>query len=127
MSAPSVPTPVSAFIEASNCFDLEALVGTFDRNAMVNDHRCEFAGEAAIRAWATKEIIGDRVTMSVVDIRCYGDNIAINAKVDGDFAKTGLPDPLVLTYYFSVSGARIEQLIIIKNQRMPHTKNRTTS
>jgi hypothetical protein len=117
MSSPNVPTPVSAFIEASNRFDLEALMATFDRNAMVNDHRCEFAGEAAIRAWAAKELIGDRVTMSVVDTRCYGDNIAINAKVDGDFDKTGLPDPLVLTYYFSVSGARIEQLIIIiKNQ-----------
>jgi hypothetical protein len=127
MSSPNVPTPVSAFIEASNCFDLEALMGTFDRNAMVNDHRCEFAGEAAIRAWAAQEIIGDRVTMSVLDIRCYGDNIAINAKVDGDFDKSGLPDPLVLTYYFSVRGARIEQLIIIKNQRMPHTKDRTTS
>jgi hypothetical protein len=116
MSAPNVPAPVSAFIEASNRFDLEALMATFETNAMVNDHRCEFAGNAAIRAWAAKEIVGDRVTMSVIDTRCYGDSVAVNANIAGDFDKTGLPDPLMLTYYFSVSGPRIEQLIIVMNK-----------
>jgi hypothetical protein len=38
------------------------------------------------------------------------------AHVDGNFAKTRLPDPLVLTFYFSISNERIVQLIIVLNQ-----------
>ena len=116
MASPDVPAPVSAFIAASNRFDLDALIATFEPDAMVNDHRCEFSGAAAIRDWAAKEIVGDRVTMSVIDTRCYGDSVAVNANIDGNFDKTGLPDPLVLTYYFSVSDAHIEQLIIVMNK-----------
>jgi len=38
------------------------------------------------------------------------------ANVDGDYDKTGLPDPLPLTFYFSVRGDRIVQLIILRNR-----------
>ena len=34
----------------------------------------------------------------------------INSRVDGDFDKTGLPDPFVMTLYFVVSGSKIERL-----------------
>ena len=35
------------------------------------------------------------------------------------YHETGLPDPLVLTYYFTVRGDRIVRLIIIRNQPTP--------
>ena len=38
---------------------------------------------------------------------------------DGEYDKTGLPDPLVLTYYFTVRDDRIVRLIIIRNQPTP--------
>jgi hypothetical protein len=61
--------PVSGFIAASNCFDIEALMATFDEDALVNDHRNEFATRNAIRNWAQHEIVGDRVTMHVTGAR----------------------------------------------------------
>ena len=42
--------------------------------------------------------------------------ILVNAHVDGDFDQRGLPYPLVLTFYFSIDGNRIVQLIILRNQ-----------
>jgi hypothetical protein len=116
MRSANVPAPVSAFITASNHFDLDALMATFRPDALVNDHRCEFAGAAAIRDWAANEIVGDRVTMGVIDARCYGNSVAVNATIEGNFDRTGLPDRFVLTYYFSVRDAFIDQLIIVMNK-----------
>jgi hypothetical protein len=112
----TLPPPVSAYIAATNAFDLEALMVTFAANALVNDHRDEFASLDAIRDWARREIVGDRVTMQVADATCRGNSVAVSAIIDGKFDKTGLPDPLVLTFYFAVSDDRIEQLIIVHNK-----------
>jgi len=112
----NIPAPVSAYIAATNNFDIEALMATFAEDALVNDHRNEFDTRDAIRNWARREIVGDRVTMQVTGSTCRGNAVAITANIDGNFDKTSLPDPLVLTFYFSVSGERIDQLIIVHNK-----------
>jgi hypothetical protein len=116
MTALALPAPVAAYVAATNKFDIDAMMATFAEDALVNDHRDEFAGRDAIRNWAAREIVGDRVTMQVTDAVCRGNAVAVSANVDGDFDKTGLPSPLVLTFYFSVSGERIVQLIIVHNK-----------
>ncbi|HEX3348049.1 MAG TPA: nuclear transport factor 2 family protein [Acetobacteraceae bacterium] len=117
MTSPALPAPVEAYIAATNAFDLDAFMATFEENALVNDHRDEFAGRDAIRAWAQREIIGDRVTMQVTGATRRGVTAAVNAIIGGNFDKTGLPDPLVLTFYFAVNAKRIEQLVIVHNKR----------
>jgi hypothetical protein len=83
---------------------------------MVNDHRVELRGLAAIREWTEREIVGDKVTMYVTQsIQQYG-NVIITAHMDGEYDKSGLPDPLVLTFYFSVHADRVVQLIIVHNK-----------
>src|ERR1700722_15765978 len=117
MTTPSFfPAPVSAYIAATNNFDIDALMATFAECALVNDHRNEFAGRAMIRDWAQREIVGDRVTMQVTGATCRGNAVAVTANIDGNFDKTGLPDPLVLTFYFSVGREQIDQLIIVHNK-----------
>src|SRR5580658_81672 len=116
MTTRSLPPPVSAYVEAMNSFNLEGFVAVFEDDALVNDHRDEFIGKEQIRAWAAREIIGDHVTMKVVDVRLLGDHVALKAEVDGDFDKKGLPSPLVLAFYFSVSGGRISALVIVNNK-----------
>ncbi len=54
--------------------------------------------------------------MHVTGATCRGNAVAVTANIDGNFDKTGLPDPLVLTFYFSISGDRIVQLIIVHNK-----------
>jgi ketosteroid isomerase-like protein len=111
-----LPEAVEAFIDAMNRFDLEGLLATFAPDAIVNDHRREFRGQEAIRAWLAKEIVGDRVTMKPTDVTRRGESATVSAEMDGTYDKTGLPAPLVLSFYFSLDGNRIVQLAIIHNK-----------
>jgi hypothetical protein len=111
-----LPDPVAAYILATNTFDLDALMATFADDALVNDQLCEYWGKAAISDWAEREIIGLRVTMYIVKaVQHYG-NVVVTANVDGEYDKRGLPDPLVLAFYFSAHRDKIVQLIILRNE-----------
>ena len=43
-------------------------------------------------------------------------NITVHAKLDGTYSKAGLPDPLILSFYFAVKDNLITQLIILNNK-----------
>ncbi len=110
-----LPASVAAFIQATNLCDLDALLATFVDDALVNDQLTDYWGKAAITAWAARDIIGERLTLKVVKaVQHYGHSI-VTAHVKGLFDKRGLPDPLVLAFYFSSSDRRIVQLIILRN------------
>jgi hypothetical protein len=88
----------------------------------VNDQLHEYVGVSATRNWAAREIISDRVTMKVTRTTIRGNNIAVVANVNGEYDKTGPPTPLTLTFYFSIGGDRIEQLIILRNKTGQRTE-----
>ncbi len=116
MTASDLPAAIAAYIAATNAFDIEAFMATFADDALVNDHRNEFVGLAAIRDWAQREIIGDRVTMKTVEATNRGSGVVVTARIDGNFDKKGLPDPLLLTFYFTIDNGRIIQLVIVHNK-----------
>ncbi len=108
--------PVAAYVAATNAFDGKAMMATFADDAIVNDIQREFVGKAAIMAWSYKDILGAKVTLAPTKARLhYGDEI-VTFKVDGQFEKAGLPDPLLLTYYFSLRDDKICRLIILRNK-----------
>jgi len=79
----------------------------FTSDGLVNDIQREFRGKAAIGKWAEREIFGANVTMEVMRaIDHYGD-VTVTAKLEGTYDKTGLPDPLILTFYFIVRDDKI--------------------
>jgi hypothetical protein len=100
-----------------NAFDLDGMVAPFAKDAFVNDARREFRGIEAIRAWADREIIGDRVTLEVREVvDNYGDTI-VRGAYDGNYDKSKLPDgELIMSSYFGVRDGRITSLIIIRNE-----------
>jgi histidinol-phosphate/aromatic aminotransferase/cobyric acid decarboxylase-like protein len=112
----TLPPLVAAYVEATNSFDLERLVATFAEDALVNDQLRDYWGKAAIREWAERDIIGERLTMAVTTVVEHYANFILTANVDGNFDKRGLPDPLVLAFYFTPHGDRIVQLIILRNR-----------
>ena len=124
MSMSITPTPttttelrgiVAEYIAAVNAFDEDAMVATFADDALVNDTHREFWGSDAIRRWAAKEIVGDRVTLEVTEvIEHYGQTI-VRGRYDGDYDKNNLPDELILTSYFTVHDGKIVSLIVIHN------------
>jgi hypothetical protein len=116
-SAPAtLPPLVAAYIEATNSFDIERLLATFAEDALVNDQLRDHWGKAAIREWAERDIISERLTMVVTTVVEHYGNFIVTANVDGNFDKRGLPDPLVLAFYFTPHGDRIVQLIILRNR-----------
>ena len=118
MSA-KLPSAVAAYIQATNDHDSVAFLASFTEDALVNDVQREFWGKAAIGKWAEREIFEAKVTMEVVSaVDHYGDLI-VTAKLDGNYDKTGLPDPLILTFYFTLRGDKITMLIILLNKPAP--------
>ena len=111
-----LPKVVADHIAACNAHDAEAWMATFAPDAMVNDIQREFIGTEAIRAFADKEIFGDKVTMAVHRAWDRHGDVTVHAKMDGTYDKTGLPDPLILSFYFSLRGDKITQLIIVHNK-----------
>jgi len=110
-----LPPPVAAYIRATNRRDLDALLATFADDALVNDELTDYWGKDAIAVWAARDIIGERLTLEVVKTVDHHGHSIVTAHVDGLFDKRGLPDPLVLAFYFSSCGDRIVQLIILRN------------
>jgi ketosteroid isomerase-like protein len=113
---PDLPSPVAAFVRSTNARDLEGLMAVFSEDAMVNDDLQERWGKAAVREWAEQEFIGQGVAIFVVKCVERTFMAVLTAHVDGDFDQRGMPYPLVLTFYFSMDGETIVQLIILRNQ-----------
>jgi hypothetical protein len=111
-----VSPPVAAYVDATNNFDLDRLLGLFADDALVNDQLRDYWGRPAIREWAERDIVGQRLTMDVTTVIEHYGNCIVTANVRGKFDMAGLPDPLVYAFYFTPHGERIVQLIILRNR-----------
>jgi hypothetical protein len=110
-----VPAALAPIIEqhiaAVNAGDLDALLATFADDAYVVA-QAEARGTEAVRALLIKEFIDDHVTLEVRDaIEHHGDFI-VRTKYEGDYDKTNLPDPLIMTNYFALRDAKITTLTV---------------
>ena len=122
-----LPRAVERFVEAVNRSDGEQAIAAFAGDALVNDIRREFCGVAAIRAWLEREIIADSVRLEILDARAQYETTILTARTTGDFDKSGLPDPLDLTLYFTTTSTTsttssteaIAQLVVVANQTTP--------
>lgn len=113
----ALPAPLDGFVRAVNAGDLDALVDAFGDHAMVNDQLREYWGKPAIREWAQREVIAQALTMRVTKVVANHAMRAVEAHIDGNFDKRGLPDPLLVSFYFSLHGDEIVQLVILRNER----------
>jgi ketosteroid isomerase-like protein len=111
----SLEPAIEAHVAAVNRFDIDAIMDTFTADALVNDASREFWGTERIRAWITKEMVGDHVTLEPVEVANNDGFYAVRCKYDGDYDKTNLPDPLIMTNYFRLRDGKIRTLFVIKN------------
>lgn len=111
-----LPPAVAAFVRATNLGNLDDMLAPFVDDALVNDQLRDYWGKEAIAAWAARDVIGERLTLEVVATKEHYGHSIVTVHVDGLFDKRGLPDPLVLVFYFSSYDNRIVQLIILRNQ-----------
>jgi ketosteroid isomerase-like protein len=115
-----LPKEIAEFIRAANAFDVDGATALFADDAYVNDVSREITGKEAIRKFITKEFVGDKVQMEVREVIRHHGQFIVRAKYDGTYKKDGLPDPLILTNYFSVEDGKITSLVIIMNKPSPY-------
>ena len=113
----SVPQAIRDYFTAMNELNSEGMIAPFTDDGLVNDIQREFWGPDSIKRWADKESVGDHVVATdFTEVKEHHGSWFISTAVDGTYDKTGLPDPLVLTYYFTLDGDQISSLIIVGNK-----------
>src|ERR1700761_6134397 len=104
---------IASHIAAINRFDVDAIMDTFAEDALVNDVAREFWGRDHIRAFIAKEFAGDHVTIEPVEAVDNAGMWCLRCRYDGDYDKTGLPDPLIMTNYLRVHDGKIASVCIV--------------
>jgi hypothetical protein len=107
---------IEQFILATNAGDLSRLLRVFAKDSIVNDQLQQWHGLEAIREWAIRDVVGERLSLCLTScVEHYGNYVA-HAHADGVFDKRGLPDPLEVHLYFSLAADKIVQLIILRDR-----------
>jgi SnoaL-like domain len=102
-----LPSIAAAYVRAINDHDAAAFIGCFAESAVVNDAGREFRGSEAIKAWSDREIMEAQVKLEVLDVADHDGEVTITTKVDGNFDRTGLPDPLIIHHHITVESDKI--------------------
>jgi hypothetical protein len=110
------PLPRNHLRQSNQQLRSRAVDGFFAEDAPVNDQLREYWGKPVIREWAKRDIIGERLTVNVTEVINHYGSFIVRTNVDGNYDKRGLPDPLVLAFYFTVQSDLIVQLIILRNR-----------
>lgn len=105
-----LPKPVEAHFQATNAGDPAAFLSTFSENAVVIDAGKEYRGKAAIKQWSDCDYFGDHLRLEITNAVQDAGELVVTAKSDGDYDKTGLPDPLYLDLHFTVEGDKVTRL-----------------
>src|SRR4029434_5623909 len=107
-----MPQPIAAFIKATNAHNSDELLATLTAGAVITDEGQAYRGLAAIKKWSDETIISARVTLDAVDLMNGDGKTIVTLRVDGNFDKTGLPDPLLLDFHFTLDTNKIRALDI---------------
>lgn len=113
--APDMPPVVECFVDAVNHGNPASLMQCFADDALVNDELVEYVGSERIRVWTERHVIGRRLALHAVSCVASPGRAVVTAHVTGEFDVRGLPDPLVLSLYFSLLGEKIIQLVVLQN------------
>lgn len=110
----TLPANIAKYVDSVNAHDVDGFTSCFREDAVVNDAGRTFNGRTAIEHWFRSDILEPLVTMEVLDVS-EGDadqDVVVTARVDGNFDRTGLPDPVVLVHRYQLVDDRIGRLNI---------------
>lgn len=111
-----LPPIVAQFIEATNAGDLFRLLEAFAADSIVNDQLQQWRGLAELSEWAERDVIGQQLSLRTTHCLPHYGHFVVAAHADGNFDKRGLPDPLEVLLYFTLSEDKIVQLIILRDR-----------
>lgn len=109
---PHIEQSIAAFIEATNAHDTNEFLATLTHGAVITDEGQEYRGTEAIRKWSDEKYIGAKVTLDVVDAVNSNGKTIVTLHVDGNFDKTGLPDPFLMDFHFTIDANKIAAVVV---------------
>lgn len=114
-----LPKPVETHFYATNAEEPVTFLSIFAEDAVVVDAGKEYHGKPAIKEWSDSDYFGVHLRMAVTNAVQDAQEIVVTAKCDGDYDKTGLPDPLYLDFHFTVEGDKVTRLrnVLSSNSR----------
>jgi hypothetical protein len=80
----TIPAPVQALLDAANASDIDAFLGGFTQDGVVDDWGREFRGAQKIRHWSDNEFIGKQVSLEVEKAEQVEDETVVTAQVGGN-------------------------------------------
>jgi hypothetical protein len=111
-----VPVEVVAFVHAINAGESDALLTLFAERTLINDEGREYWNTPGVCTWANRIVVVQRLAIEPGAAVTNVDQVALTATVDGAFDKRGMPDPLIVSIYFSLRHGKIVQLVILRQE-----------
>ncbi|SHO44728.1 nuclear transport factor 2 family protein [Anaerocolumna xylanovorans] len=108
-----LPEAVETHFRAANTGDPIAFLSAFHEDAVVIDAGKEYRGKTAIKIWSEKTYFGDHLQLEITNVIQDAVEFVITAIADGDYDKTGVPDPLYLDFHFVVENDKVKLLRIV--------------
>lgn len=107
-----LPEAIEMHFNAANIEDSSTFLSTFHDDAVVIDAGKEHSGKAAIKKWSDQTYFGDHLRLTITNAVQDISVIVVTAIADGEFDKTGLPDPLYFDFHFTLYDSKIMSLNI---------------
>lgn len=104
----TLPSPIDAYVAASNRSDSEALVALFSDDAVVHDEGREYRGVDGVREWRAKSENAYTFTIEPLSLVERDGETVLTASVAGSFPGS----PVDLDFEFTIAGDRIAALAI---------------
>ena len=101
---------LAAYLGTTNRHDPAAFLACFAEDAVVHDVGRVWRGIDEIRGWSEREIFAPNVELEVLAASVHGDETVVTTRVEGDFDRTGLPDPVVIEHRIALAGDKISRL-----------------
>jgi len=111
-----IPHLANEYVEVTNNSEPARFLALFADDAIVHDAGRVHRGRAAIRDWSQREIFDVQVSIDVLDVAERDGRTVLTTKVDGNFDRTGLPDPVIIEQRFRFEGNAIQELECVLKQ-----------
>jgi ketosteroid isomerase-like protein len=112
MNINQMPQVIKDFITATNKPDADAYLDCFSEDAIVLDEGQKRYGKNAIKKWSNENQFAVNVKLEPKRAKHASNEIIITCKIDGDFDKNGLSDPILLDFHFCIRDDKIVELSI---------------
>ncbi len=111
MNSQQLPPIAAEYLRSINDQLPNDFAALFVEDAVVQDAGREYRGLPAIRKWGDTDIYQPRVALHPLEVAARGDGVKLTTRVEGNFDRTGLPDPVIIQHSLTLRGDRIAKLV----------------